>query len=284
MQMIYFNRQRRDIILGGLSNVILYTSRGSAETLSLKIEGQPNQVSLFNRPETLAKAKKIGTPIPVLVLLRSSPRVSVIGSQSPSFALYEDNRLIYWADQRYKSVELSENERSNLLQTLNFSSLANLNGGYAGSDSTDQPETTILVYGWKNPFFISIYGSLDSRSVRSKIPDAVINAYDTLLSFSHPRAEEWLPADIEVMIWPYEYAPEPSIEWPSHWPGLDDRNTVKRGDGYSIFMPSAELQALQIFLGSQRPRGAVEIGKKKWSVGVRIPFPHENLWMGRSTD
>ena len=84
------------------------------------------------------------------------------------------------------------------------------------------------------------------------------------------------------MIWPYEYAPEASIVWPKNWPGLHDVSTVKRGDSYSIFVPSADYAAVRHFLDTEKEKGAVEIGGKKWAVSIRMPFPGERSWMGRS--
>jgi hypothetical protein len=81
------------------------------------------------------------------------------------------------------------------------------------------------------------------------------------------------------MIWPYDYAPEPSIIWPSEWPGLQSERTIRRGESYSVYVPSADLDALRDFLRSRNERGAVEIDGAKWAVSLRTPFPGEESWM-----
>jgi hypothetical protein len=81
------------------------------------------------------------------------------------------------------------------------------------------------------------------------------------------------------MIWPYDYAPEPSIAWPKRWPGLDAPTTLKRAESFSLFVPSAEFESLHAFLAGRQEKGAVEIGGKKWAASLRLPFPHEDLWM-----
>jgi hypothetical protein len=80
------------------------------------------------------------------------------------------------------------------------------------------------------------------------------------------------------MIWAYDYAPDVSIHWPKDWPGIDSPSTLKRRDAYSIFLPGAEIPRLRDFLKTQKEKGAVEIGGKKWAVSVRNAFPSEPTW------
>lgn len=161
--------------------------------------------------------------------------------------------------------------------------LAALAGGYDAALATDQPDNRLLVYGENDPFYISVYGSLADKSVRARLPRAVTDAFDRLRNFQALDARAWLPDKVEVMVWPYEYAPDRSIVWPQRWPDLADATTRKRGDAYSIFIPSAELPALKAFLASGTEKGAVEIDGKKFAASIRFPFPHESLWMAPAT-
>ena len=111
------------------------------------------------------------------------------------------------------------------------------------------------------------------------MPPSVTSAYEKLVKFDHPAATNWLPVKIELMIWPYEYAPEASIIWPKDWPGLDSQDTIKRGDGFSIYLPATEYSRLIEFLKRRNEKGAVLIGGKKWAADVRFPFPREAEWM-----
>lgn len=86
------------------------------------------------------------------------------------------------------------------------------------------------------------------------------------------------------MIWPYEYAPDRSIDWPADWPGLTSEHSVRRGNAYSIFVPAADLERLIAFLGTRRERGAVQIGGRKWAASIRLPIPMERMWMQPRTD
>lgn len=244
------------------------------------VQPQPDQVLFFERPLTLAAARKSNEPSPLVVLLERDPWLMVVGSDSPAFALYEDGTVIRRTSTGFRKSRLTGKELGQLLAGLNLEAMPPLYGRYEAEDSTDQPEQDLLIYQGNKPVFISVYGSLDQPEVRSKIPKAIVAAYDALKAFDHSPSREWLPDNIEVMVWPYEYAPEPSIKWPEEWPGLNDPNTVERGESsFSIYMPSARLGDVRAFLDRRSAKGAVEIDGRKWSASIRFPFPQEKLWM-----
>jgi hypothetical protein len=93
------------------------------------------------------------------------------------------------------------------------------------------------------------------------------------------KGKVWFPAAIEVMFWPYEYAPDASIAWPKDWPAPAAKDTRKRGDSFSVFLPCAHLSELRSFLATRKVKGAVLIDGKKMAVGTRFPFPGEEAWM-----
>lgn len=241
---------------------------------------QPDQVLFYERPSTLAAARKSGRPSPLVVLLDKTPWAEVVGSDSPTFALYEDGTVIQRTAVGFSTTHLTEGELKQLLERLNVPVLRQSHGHFSAEDATDQPQQDLLIYRGAKPVFMSVYGSLKDREVRSKIPKEVVAAYDTLSAFRHPRSRSWLPEDVELMIWPYEYAPDPSVLWPQEWPGLSDPKTLSRGDdSFSIFMPSAKLPELGALLKRRSEKGAVEIDGRKWAASIRFPFPHERLWM-----
>ena len=245
-----------------------------------EVEPQRDQVLFYERPQTLAAVRKSDLPSPVVVLLEKNAWAEVIGSDSPSFALYEDGSLIQRTANGFSTTRLSRSELEQLYRRLNPGVPSRHSGHLSGEDSTDQANQDLLIYRGRKPVFVSVYGYLKDPEVRSKIPKEVLAAYDLLSGFQHPRSRPWLPENVEVMIWPYEYAPDASISWPEHWPGLSDPKTVKRGeDDFSIYLPSAKLAEIQAFLKQRNARGAVEIDDRKWSASVRFPFPHEQLWM-----
>lgn len=243
------------------------------------IKPDKSQTAFFKRPVALAAARASSTPTPLIVLLSTNPWQMVIGSDSPAFALYTDGTVLFRRKNGYAAVKLTRTEVSDLTNAFASPELTALSGRYQATSWTDQPDNDLLLYGRKVPLFITVYGSLSDVEVRAKVPDTILAAFDRLRNFSAPSAQPWLPEKVEVMVWPYEYAPSPSIVWPKQWPGLTSPTTRKRGDSYSIFVPSSELPGLRSFLAARKEKGAVEIDGKKWSASIRLPFPHEGLWM-----
>lgn len=218
---------------------------------------------------------------PKVILLERNPWLMVIGSDSPAFALYEDGEAIYRTKSGYKSVTLDPAETMALLDGIGFSALPALARRYdLAPNTSDMPTEVIATFDGVKPSIISVRGLLKDLGPNTVVPNAVTTAYDRLSSFTHPKARDWLPEKVEVMIWPYEYAPDRSIIWPKEWPGLDSPDTVKRGEkSYSLYVPSGMLDDVRQFLGKRRTKGAVEIGGRKWAVSLRLPFPYERSWI-----
>lgn len=248
------------------------------------VKANKQQVAFFDRPVAIAAAQASGTPYPVIVMLSANPWLPVVGSDSPTFALYSDGTAIFQTKDGFRSIQLSRDEQDEMIRVFENPDLVALAGGYEVSESTDQPNNSLLFYGSKTPLYISVYGDLHDEEVRAKLPQTVIAAFDRLRDFQPPNAQAWLPSEVEVMAWPYEYAPDRSIIWPERWPDLTADTTRKRGDSYSIFVASTELPALEKFLASRSQRGAIEISGKKLAASIRLPFPHESLWMAPKTD
>lgn len=243
------------------------------------IKPDKSRAAFFERPAALATARASSTPSPLIVLLSTDPWKMVVGSDSPTFALYSDGTVLFRRKDDYGAVKLNRTELNALIEGFSSPELVALSGHYEAANWTDQPGNNLLLYGRKVPLYITVYGYLNDVQVRAKLPDTVLEAFDRLRNFSAPSAKPWLPREVEVMVWPYEHAPDSSIIWPKRWPALASPATRKRGDSYSIFIPSSELPALRSFLAARREKGAVEIDGKKWSASIRLPFPHEELWM-----
>jgi hypothetical protein len=235
-------------------------------------------LALLLTAPALAQSPAAGAE-PVIVYIETDPWAMVIGSDSPQFVLYDDGTVIYRADDGYRSVTLTEAERAALTAKV---SLAGIPDYTDYTSATDQPSSIIIDFRTKQAAVA--YGAT-SQHRESGEPDDKLLAMITLLrEYQSPDAAAWEPEAIEVMIWPYEYAPEASINWPKAWPGLDHPATVQRGDSYSLFVPISERQALLAFLDTRKPRGAVKIGGRKWAVSLRTPLPGEARWMPSESD
>jgi hypothetical protein len=234
----------------------------------------------------------------MLVVLERNPWLDVIGSDSPTFALYDDGTIVYAnaepaPDARFFTRKVADAKK--LTQELVPFDIASLAARHELSTATDQittvlwtPSKQIVIYGdWRKPRDTdgSSHPEMQDFVAREKklwesFPVALRQA---LLRVDEQRklaGSPWLPRHVEVMFWPYEYAPDESITWPRDWPGLRSKGTKTRGEGsYSVYLPSAKLVELRRFLATRKERGAVSIDGKKMAAAYRFPFPGEAAWM-----
>jgi hypothetical protein len=227
-------------------------------------------------------------PKPSFVLVEYNPWAMVIGADSPTFALYDDGTVIYWKSVgrggKYLSAKLTGQEVSELLKKINPQAIEVLNNHYEpAAGITDQPTYLMAAQRPDGSYKgVSIYGSLrsDGLFLRAKrVPQALIDAFQSVSAYDNSNARDWLPDFIEVMIWPYEYAPDENLAWPKEWPNLSDSKTVKRGDSYSLFIEKSHYGDLSTFLSKRREKQAVQIEGRKWAISIRFPFPNESVWI-----
>lgn len=237
-------------------------------------------------------------PQPLLVIREMNPWQMVIGSESASFVIYDNGEIIYQRFQptvdqpfAHRTVKDSQAEAQRL---LGFD-VAKLKGNYSLSLATDQvrtiiwtPAKKIEIYGnWRKPPAHEVVDDPEwiavearERKMWESLPSQIRQALERIEDERKKEGRPWLPANVEVMLWSYENAPEESIVWPAAWPGLKSDTTQKRGkDSYSVYLPAELLPDLRKFLASQSENGAVLIDGKKMSASYRIPFVGEHLWM-----
>ena len=218
---------------------------------------------------------------PLLVIIGANPWRMVIGSDSPTFALYEDGTVIYSAEKasanepfRSRTVPDAKQKADELLAF----DVGKMKKRYTLTSWTDQPTTAIwtptkriVIYGdWRNP----------RKMDKEPLPAEIATALQRIEKECSAAGTPWLPDKIEVMFWPYEYAPDKSIIWPKDWPGLNAKDTKTRGhDQFSVFLAAEKLPDLRKFLATRSERGAVLIDDKKMAASYRFPFPGEEEWM-----
>ncbi len=220
---------------------------------------------------SLARADEI-----LISLYEHDPWRMVIGSDSPTFILYSEGQVIFWntKQKKYQSAILSQDDIEDELTKVQM--LTALESEYSLSNWTDQPTQVLTFNTGSSIKKISVYGNLRKQEeVRGKAPKKLLASFDYFTSYSRSGSQDWNPSYIEVMIWPYEYAPEKSVIWPNGWPDIKSNNTKKRGDSYSIYLPYKYYDEFKKFIATRNEKGAVEINGKKWAVSTRIPFPHE---------
>ncbi len=220
---------------------------------------------------SLSQAEEI-----LISLYEFDPWRMVIGSDSPTYILYSEGQVIFWNSKlkKYQSIILNPSDLKAELSEIQ--KLTALEREYILSDWTDQPTQVLTFKSGISIKKISVYGNLRKQKVvREKAPREFLDKFDYFTRYSKAGAKDWNPTHIEVMIWPYDYAPEKSIIWPGNWPDIRSSSTKKRGDSYSIYLPFSHYDEFKKFIEARNEKSAVEINGKKWAVSTRIPFPHE---------
>jgi hypothetical protein len=223
-------------------------------------------------------------PKPVLVWIDTNPWAMVLGADTPRLALYEDGTMICMAKGGggLPTHLLSKRSPTNMdqeLQRLQASgTFSGLKRHYEMTRVTDRPSDLFYVdLGGGPPVVTEVYG-LTAGGAAEPLPASLAALHRYLVGATCEEGVPWIPEHVEVMLWPYEYAPQKSIRWPAEWPGLDSPEARKRGDSYSIYLAGSKLNELRAFLKTRNEKGAVEVGGKKWAASYRYVFPSEPVW------
>jgi hypothetical protein len=218
---------------------------------------------------------------PIIVLVESDPWLMVIGSDVPTFALYENGQIIYKKivnkEMKYFEVKYSREGTQKIIKTFKISdSLMRLPKSITTSYLTDQP-TNEMILNFDSVKQISVYGNLrgDDSKARVRTPKSFLTVYDNLIKFDDTNSKEWLPDTFEVMATAYSYSPEKPIMWSKDWSDLKSSSTVKRNDDlYSIYLDKKYFPDFIKLLKNLKEKQAVEINGEKFSLSYRFPFPN----------
>ncbi|WP_419905270.1 hypothetical protein [Kiloniella sp.] len=219
----------------------------------------------------------------VIAIYDKNPWLMAIGSDSPIFALYEDGKAIFWDQSqgqgKYRYLILDDQKVRDAVAVLH--NLKDLAPEYPEpeNDTIALPSdlaTARIQFSLNNvQRSISVYGGFSENNTGVIVPSQLYKVYQYFMNHKSITAQVWYPPDVEIMVWPFEYAKN-SISWPQDWPDLNSASTYKwGGDSYSIYLPYENLEAFKSLESTGDNGIAVEINGRKWAASYRIPFPHE---------
>lgn len=261
----------------------------------------------------LFAAETVASDQPLLAAYERNPWLMAIGSDSPYFVYYPNGEIIFWQEidkgrGEYSSLNITNTPQETALLEL-VEKIEERDKTVILTEMTDQKTYEFQVNTESRSFKVHIYGEMDEEKRQSdraqiqKMLEEVCSAdasyefcgrlKDGEGSFPKPpqdiaaiweflNDQEWSGASpwhyeyLEVLVWPYSHAPDPSILWPEAWPDLTDPSTWHRKNGFSIFLPTIFEDDFYEFLKTRNPRGAVLINDTKMTVSFRIPFPHDS--------
>jgi len=216
---------------------------------------------------------------PLILLVETDPWAMVIGSDVPSFALYENGQIIYHKIEsrhlKTYEVTLTKAELQNVIKSLSINdSIYQLPIYIEASAWTDQP-STILMLNLDSTKIINVYGRLEqNEEARLKTPKSFLTVYDNIKKYNSDSAHEWLPNKIEVLFWDYSYAPA-KRPWIKGLPDLNSPTTVKRDNGmYSVYIDKKDFAEFRKYYSTRGEKQAVEINGKKMAISYRLPYPN----------
>jgi hypothetical protein len=218
---------------------------------------------------------------PIVVLIETDPWLMVIGSDVPTFALYENGQIIYRkvVDKKWRYFEVTNDRETTqkIIKSFGITDSLMKQQDYINASSwTDQP-TNILLLNFDTLRQIGVYGQLRAgkSEARQKTPKDFLTVYDHLIDFEVNSAKEWLPDTFEVMATRYSYSPEKPLKWNKEWSDINSNTTVKRSeDLYSIYLDRKYFDEFLKLLRSLKQKQAVEINGEKYSLSYRLPFPN----------
>ncbi|MBN2572103.1 MAG: hypothetical protein JXA68_08245 [Ignavibacteriales bacterium] len=214
---------------------------------------------------------------PQIVLIEYDPWAMAIGSDTPTFALYDSGIVIYKDIENdiNLSVKLTIQQKDSLINYFAISdSLFTLPEQIIASYWTDQPDNTLYII-FDSVKAINVYGSIRNvTEARAKTPKSFLDLFDKLISFKNDNAKIWLPDKIEAMVWDYSHSLGESLKWPEGWPDLNSPDTIDWGEMYSIYIDRKYYDDLIQFLKKRGEKQSIEINDKKFTVVLRFPFPN----------
>ena len=135
---------------------------------------------------------------PLVVLTITNPWLMIIGSDVPTFAMYENGQIIYKVFEsknlKLYEVTIAKEELKKVIQSLSISdTIYKLHNNIRASTSTDQPSND-LILNFDSTRIISVYGDLQGNvESRNKTPKAFLTVYDKIKKYKNDSAKEWLP-------------------------------------------------------------------------------------------
>ena len=223
---------------------------------------------------TRGSAQSSGFGKPLLWYSVYNPWSMFMGADGPIFAVYETGQVIYWRNGKYHLIALSAADVQDFLAKFHLSdTVFSRSKWYHSTDYTDQPTYT-LVINLDTLKRFSIYGDMQDRNSRAKMPEELVAAYNLVTTYSDDQAVDWLPDKIEILLSDYDNSPEQPIPWPLGWPDLSNPDSRRwENGGGSLFLNERYFTKLRQLLASRKEKQAFLINGNKFYVGYRLPLP-----------
>jgi hypothetical protein len=213
----------------------------------------------------------------------TDPWSMFVGASGPSFILYNTGNILFWKNEKYRQIQLSEQEKEDLISELNLTDKLFKNTKFIDATNDDTSQMKIIItdqpsyiayINFDTLVHVSVYGNMRSNEFRKRFPRPILNIHNFVLNFNDEQAIDFIPDKIEILLSDYSHSPDTPIQWPKGWHDLNNENT-KNTSGYekSIFLDKKYFTKLTKLIKKRRQKQAFEINGKKYFVGYRFPIP-----------
>ncbi len=221
---------------------------------------------------------------PLLAMWERDPWLMVLGSEVPSFVLYEDGLVVFRRDDaretRYLVAEIGAPRARSIVDRVLARGFERLPLGSSLVDGTDQPSVDIVVRAADGGWLGSWVHGLGRDGLRSSgcalsamAPAPFLATHRELLRFRDPSERPWEPDRVEVLLWEFASPRTDQLEWPADVPRPPSPLVAPEGRPYRHAVEGrheARLLALQRSLGNAR---AIRLDGRRWTVNVRRLVP-----------
>ncbi len=220
---------------------------------------------------------------PVFVLYETSPWTFYPGSESPTFALYDDGSIIYRTRDSTGAIKYY----TEILDSSSFYSLIHeiektfSKEKYENilSKWTDQPTEWFYIFTGDKRYAYKYYGNLNDKRIKRKVSKRLYKLYNKLSTYHSDKAKIWEPEKYELLVQTGDSTTE-GILWNKKLPDLTSTTTRKISENfYSIYLTQEEYKIYLQELRKKPQNKSFIINNKKAFILTRIPFPKEEYWM-----
>ena len=247
------------------------------------------------RPICRADTGRVTPPVPMsgrlplLVLFERNPWSMVIAADFPAVAIYEDGQMLLVRGEGRAAQALHGRIEASAASALRDHIAAS---GFLDaplrtdcSQATDQTTVQILLRDGTSWKVASAYGMGKDGSCAVAPAPAFVAAYARLQKLDAADAHDFVPEELELMLWDFAHAQAPPLPWPSDVPpppasvvpefyGPEDPKTYRQALPATF---QAAIERLARELNASDPPRAVRLNGHQWSVDWRWRWPGADI-------
>lgn len=199
----------------------------------------------------------------------------------PRLVAYDDGLVVVTSgDGDSRSVKLTGAERAALFDS-GGSEFFSLKDSIEGTRELHPP--VHLVTRWKGDVrkTVRFFGALQNPTHRAAAPPSLLQALDTLSTWTHKDLKPWQPELLSVRACRTTAAPVKK-GWPSGWPTPDQGKKALAPDCVALLLPASEKKRAEGLVQQGKPFTVIQHQGAAWLVTLeRFSLPAEDAWEGR---